>query len=312
MAKVQQGWKNPLLTALAMLTLTVASAGSAQQAEAIHVVRAGETLYGIAQKNGISTEQLMKLNGLSDGKIRPGQKISLPTGARGVATAGENKGAIALTIPNGQQMSEYTVAAGDTIYQMAMDRGMEPAELMAINDLTSTTVQIGQKLLLPPVITGGKPRRQTAGALPGYTPDARTKIVSPNPGQMSSGAQNSMLRTTASRYMDLPYVYGGNGNGGIDCSALTLSVLGSLGIRLPRTAAEQYQQGAQVDARNLREGDLVFFDIEGTGRVTHVGIYLNGGWMLNANSFYGKVVIEPLFSNSYWKIRYLGARRLLA
>ena len=61
----------------------------------------------------------------------------------------------------------------------------------------------------------------------------------------------------------------------------------------------------------LRAGDLVFFNT--TGRTaSHVGIYLGNGMMANANSYQGRTVVEPMFSNPYWASRYMGARRVLS
>lgn len=105
------------------------------------------------------------------------------------------------------------------------------------------------------------------------------------------------------------YKYGGESPSGFDCSGLVWYVAQqSLGIKLPRTSAEQAKQGVQVSRSELQRGDLVFFNTMGR-RYSHVGIYLGGGEFVHAPSTGGKVRIEKLSAN-YWKSRYNGARRL--
>lgn len=119
------------------------------------------------------------------------------------------------------------------------------------------------------------------------------------------------ISTAASRYLGIRYVLGGmGGRGGIDCSAYTMRVMHQLGVNLPRTSRSQWRVGRAVSSRNLRPGDLVFFNTNGRG-VSHVGIYMGNGMFANANSYRGKTLIEPLFGNSYWAKRYIGARRVL-
>lgn len=122
---------------------------------------------------------------------------------------------------------------------------------------------------------------------------------------------SARLSTAASRYLGIRYVLGGmGGRGGIDCSAYTMRVMQQLGVNLPRTSRSQWRVGRAVSSRNLRPGDLVFFNTSGRG-VSHVGIYMGNGMFANANSYRGRTLIEPLFGNSYWAKRYIGARRVL-
>jgi cell wall-associated NlpC family hydrolase len=93
---------------------------------------------------------------------------------------------------------------------------------------------------------------------------------------------------------------------GFDCSGLTLyAVYQASGgrIRLPRTAAEQVRRGKLVSRGNLRPGDLIGFD-HGQG-VTHIGIYIGHGRIVNAPQTGDVVKISPLSSrkNQWWVIR---------
>ncbi|MFN4252628.1 C40 family peptidase [Deinococcus sp.] len=184
----------------------------------------------------------------------------------------------------------YTVKAGDTLYSIAKATGVDASTLMKLNRLNSSTINVGQKLTVSGAASAPAARATTAAA-----PAARG---------------STFIRAAATRYLGIRYVLGGNGNGGIDCSAYTMNVFRQMGINLPRTAASQWRVGSPVSRRDLRAGDLVFFNTMGR-TASHVGIYLGDGMMANANSYQGRTVVEPLFSNSYWANRYDGARRVL-
>ena len=186
--------------------------------------------------------------------------------------------------------ANYTVKSGDTLSKIARNYGTDAASLMRLNGLRSTTIQVGQKLQV--------------GS--GFTKTNTAKAAAP-----AAYSSRPFVNTAASRYLGIRYVLGGTGYGGIDCSGYTLRVFQQMGINLPRTAAAQWRVGYAVSSRNLQPGDLVFFNTLGRG-VSHVGIYLGNGMMANANSYQGRTVVEPLFSNPYWASRYMGARRVLS
>jgi peptidoglycan endopeptidase LytE len=108
-----------------------------------------------------------------------------------------------------------------------------------------------------------------------------------------------------------PYHYGGTTPAGLDCSGFVLQVFTPLGVRLPRVSADQAQVGQPVAVQDLQPGDLVFFDTEGGGRISHVGIYLGDDTFVSANSYQGKVSLDTLMADRYWGPRYRGARRVL-
>lgn len=108
-----------------------------------------------------------------------------------------------------------------------------------------------------------------------------------------------------------PYRNGGNDPSGFDCSGFVWYVFGQHGVPLPRTVTEQFQSGTDVDPRDLRAGDLVFFDTVNTARniATHVGIVIGGDEFVHAPSSTGEVRVERLAS-TYWGPRFVGARRV--
>jgi len=106
-----------------------------------------------------------------------------------------------------------------------------------------------------------------------------------------------------------PYVLGGNGADGIDCSNFTANIYeNTLGRTLPRTTDGQYKTGQPVGSGKLKFGDLVFFNT--TGAVpSHVGIYIGEDLFAHASVSFG-VTISSLQS-TYYENRYIGARRII-
>ncbi|RLU86828.1 peptidase P60 [Streptomyces griseocarneus] len=85
-----------------------------------------------------------------------------------------------------------------------------------------------------------------------------------------------------------PYLWGGDGTaedgGRFDCSGLTKAAYETVGITLPRVANDQWNAGAHPKRDELLPGDLVFFahDLNDPRSIHHVGIYVGGGYMINA------------------------------
>ncbi len=113
------------------------------------------------------------------------------------------------------------------------------------------------------------------------------------------------------KYLDTPYRYGGTSERGLDCSAFTGSVYrNSLQINLPRSSADQFGVGEKLrNQDDLEFGDLVFFKTRRRARVSHVGIYL--GERLFAHASTSKRVIVSSLDETYYKKRYVGARRVI-
>lgn len=103
------------------------------------------------------------------------------------------------------------------------------------------------------------------------------------------------------------YRYGGSTKKGIDCSALTGILLGSVyGLALPRTAREQFAASEKIKRENLQEGDLVFFNTR--GGVSHVGVYLANNYFVHASVSDG-VTISNL-NESYYSKKFIGSGRI--
>lgn len=125
-----------------------------------------------------------------------------------------------------------------------------------------------------------------------------------------SNARGDALVQVAMAQVGKPYVWGGTGPDGFDCSGLTyFSARKALGVTLPRIAADQFKAGVAVQPADLQPGDLVFYANTYAPGITHVGIYIGGGrWVSALSEQYGVKVVS--LDEPYWKTRYAGARRI--
>ncbi len=115
------------------------------------------------------------------------------------------------------------------------------------------------------------------------------------------------ITDTAKTYVGVPYKFGGTNPKGFDCSGFVQYVFNQSKISLPRAADAQYKAGKAIKQKELKQGDLVFFSTYEKG-ASHCGIYVEQGKFIHASSH--GVMISHL-DESYWKMRYLGARRMI-
>jgi cell wall-associated NlpC family hydrolase len=105
------------------------------------------------------------------------------------------------------------------------------------------------------------------------------------------------------------YRFGGAAPGGFDCSGLVAYAASGAGIRVPRTAQEQFGTGMPVALGELRMGDLVFMHL--AHKELHVGIAIDADRFVHAPSTGGHVRIDSLDAPPYSR-GFLGARRIFA
>ena len=112
-----------------------------------YTVQAGDTLYGIARRSGMSLNTLLSLNGLSQSSvIRPGQTLKL-SGASNATVA--SPVSYKSTASSASTSGTYTVKAGDTLYRIAYNHGISLTTLLSINGLSETsTILPGQQLVV--------------------------------------------------------------------------------------------------------------------------------------------------------------------
>lgn len=110
--------------------------------------------------------------------------------------------------------------------------------------------------------------------------------------------QNGRLYAFIDQWYGVPYKFGGEDKDGVDCSGLVQLLEQEVyGITLPRVTSQQVTVIKRKYEEDLKEGDLVFFDFDGR-QFSHVGVYLQNGYIVHASSTKG-VMIVPLHGSMY-------------
>jgi len=107
----------------------------------------------------------------------------------------------------------------------------------------------------------------------------------------------------ATPHLGTPYVWGGTGPSGFDCSGFVRYVYAEQGILLPRTVKDQYQVGTAVRRDGLQPGDIVFFD-----RLRHNGVYIGNNRLIHAST-QARIVRITSLDDEWFSRRWVGARR---
>ena len=106
------------------------------------------------------------------------------------------------------------------------------------------------------------------------------------------GAQ--ALQAAISR-LGYPYIWGAAGPTSFDCSGLMMWAYQQVGISLPHFTVSQYNSGVHVARSDLEPGDLVFF----FPNISHVGMYIGNGMMIDAPNFGEDVKVQPIYWNEF-------------
>ncbi len=129
---------------------------------------------------------------------------------------------------------------------------------------------------------------------------------------VSNPAADHQLKGELERYLGTRYKRGGTGGDGFDCSGFARSMYRKhFGVDLPHNAQSQFQlpMFAKLNEKALKTGDLVFFaSTAKKKRINHVGIYLDDGQFIHAQSKRGVVISN--MDDDYWRKRLVSAKRL--
>lgn len=106
--------------------LKIPSSSSSNSSGSTYTVKAGDSLWNIANKYGITVDELKNLNNLTSNTLSIGQTLKVPSGG-----------------------NTYTVKSGDSLWSIANRYGTSVNTLKSLNGLTSNTLNIGQVLRLP-------------------------------------------------------------------------------------------------------------------------------------------------------------------
>jgi murein DD-endopeptidase MepM/ murein hydrolase activator NlpD len=123
-------------------------------------VQPGDTIFVLAKRHGVSIDALIELNGLRNGSsLQPGQRITLPAGARNVRAAVAARAPappappptpVASAASPGGWDGQHTMRAGESLYGVARQYRVALNELQRVNAITEPTrVRVGTVLRVP-------------------------------------------------------------------------------------------------------------------------------------------------------------------
>ncbi len=126
-------------------------------------------------------------------------------------------------------------------------------------------------------------------------------------GQNGLSLSKESMLASARTLAGTPYLWGGTTSDSPDCSGFVYRLFHVYGLTLARDANDQVLQGQGVTFDQKQPGDLIFYSDVSGGPVTHVGLYLGGTQIMDANPFLG-LTIHPLSDMQKWYV-YNAVRR---
>ena len=255
-----------------------------------YTVKNGDSLWVIARAHNTSVSNLKKLNNLTSDLIHIGQKLTVKKQAGQTTQENEEKVDNTSQQVSSNVVSTYKVLPGDSLWKIANKVDLTIAEIKVANNLKSDVIRVGQVLKL----NGDKTINQ----------DTNNTVSKPAQSQNQSSKIDTMI-SEAKSLMGTPYRWAGNTPSGFDCSGFIYYVLNKV-TSVSRLSTAGYWDTMKA-VNNPAVGDFVYFTTYKAGP-SHMGIYLGNNEFIHASS--SGVTISKL-DNSYWKQRYLGAKRYL-
>jgi peptidoglycan endopeptidase LytE len=219
-----------------------------------YIVKKGDTLSRIAQKNHIPLKKLIAFNNNSK-TVRAGQKIVL-----------------AKSTPQPQKQTSVSENQDEDLIKETKEEA--DADAVAVADENTDKEEEadnGEDL---------------------FTNVYRFVSGEEFLGKWRSSNEMQRLVKVATRFLGTPYRLGGNSKRGIDCSSFVQKVYRNFNVNLPRVARDQSEVGVEVDQDKLVKGDLVFFDTNRS--FGHVGIYIGNNKFIHASSRSRRVRIDSM------------------
>ncbi|MBL1055483.1 LysM peptidoglycan-binding domain-containing protein [Ligilactobacillus agilis] len=215
-----------------------------------YTVQAGDSLYTIAQKYGVTVDSLRQANTLG-ATLQVGQSLTVndPTKnpqASVAASQAEQTPAQTTTTSQTTQATQTTQAATTTnqVAQTTSQTTSQPAAQTQTSQASQTT-QTSQQ-----------------------TQASQAQVATPSSYSVSA------LLSYAQTFTGVPYVLGGTTPAGFDCSGFTQYVFNHFGKNIGRTTYQQQYAGTKLAVSSAQPGDLLFWGAYGSAY--HVGIYLGG------------------------------------
>ena len=211
-----------------------------------YTVQAGDSLYTIAQKYGVTVDSLRQANTLG-ATLQVGQSLTVNDPTKNpqasVATSQAEQTPAQTTTTSQATQATQTTQAAATTNQVAQTTSQPAAQTQTSQ--ASQTTQTSQQ-----------------------TQASQAQVATPSSYSVSA------LLSYAQTFTGVPYVLGGTTPAGFDCSGFTQYVFNHFGKNIGRTTYQQQYAGTKLAVSSAQPGDLLFWGAYGSAY--HVGIYLGG------------------------------------
>ena len=131
------------VSATSSTTATTSNTSNSTQSQTSYTVKAGDTLWSIANANQLTLSELKKLNNLSNDIIYVGQVLNV-----GKSSSSTQQSQSSSSTTSAAKTSEYTVKSGDSLWKIASANATTVTQLKVLNNLSSDIIYVGQKLKL--------------------------------------------------------------------------------------------------------------------------------------------------------------------
>jgi cell wall-associated NlpC family hydrolase len=114
---------------------------------------------------------------------------------------------------------------------------------------------------------------------PAASPYKGPDLAGTDVSRVATASQGLQVAAASLKFVGVPYVFGGAGKAGVDCSGLTMLAWAKAGYSLAHSATLQWEQSQPVPVEDLEPGDLLFyhFSHDGPGAISHVVMYIGSG-----------------------------------
>lgn len=258
--------------------VTPAKQSTPTQAKGTYTVKAGDSLYTIAQNTGVSVAALRQANNLTGSVLQIGQKLQI-NGSVKVANV-QSQPAV---VEQGNQSQVSTQSQGQPAPQTQGQVAQDHSQPVANNYSTNNQAQVdnGGNSQAANYNNNGNQNSQSytrSQGNQGYTRSSaqpQTRVANND----AVSANYSSVVGYANTFSGSNYVYGGTTPAGFDCSGFTQYVFNKYGKKLPRTSQAQANAGTRISTSQAKPGDLIITNGGG-----HVGIYTGNNNFISAQN----------------------------
>jgi len=326
---------NPKLPDISEIGAPEGKMATAARPSMDYEVQDGDTILSLANQFGVTVPTLLRANGISDPDM-----VSVGTKLRVLPVSG-----IEHEVRDGESLADiaswYEVDLGPIVDFNGL---INPDRLKVGQTLIVPGAAKGPKPILqfvPAPVVRQAPAAPAVQTAPSQAPAGRSATASqsapPRTTEVARAPQQSApvarapqsntvsaasvapvkalpvanggVSATAMQFLGRPYIWGGTGPAGFDCSGFVWYVHKVNGKDVSRGLWGQMNGGPRVSRDQLQPGDSVFFANTYMPGLSHAGIYIGGGRFIHASDERTGVTISNL-SDGYWGPRYIGASRL--